>query len=140
MRRILVVLASLAALIAFAGCGESPEDQARDDGKQMGEAVRAFTDATSLEQAQAAVDDLRTAIKELDSETRERVQDQVETQGDELSKSIDAVTEAGSFQEAQSELKSSAQDLRAQADSFRSSNDSIANEFWRGFEEGYDGD
>jgi len=134
------LLAVAVALVALAGCGESPEDEARDDGKQVGEAVRAVSDATSVEAAQAAVDDLRTAIQDLDSDTRERVQDQVETQGDELSKGIDAITEAGSFEQAQSELHSSAQDLRAQADSFRSGNNSIANEFWRGFEEGYDGD
>jgi hypothetical protein len=134
------LLAVAVALVALAGCGESPEDEARDDGKQVGEAVRAIGDATSLEAAQAAVADLRTTIQDLDSETRERVQEQVETQGDELSKGIDAITEAGSFEEAQSELQSSAQDLRAQADSFRSGTNSIANEFWRGFEEGYDGD
>jgi len=134
------LLAVAVALVALAGCGESPEDEARDDGKQVGEAVRAVSDATSVEAAQAAFDDLRTAIQDLDSDTRERVQKQVETQGDELSKGIDALTEAGSFEDAQSQLQSSAQDLRAQADSFRSGNNSIANEFWRGFEEGYDGD
>jgi hypothetical protein len=136
--RTLAGLALTAA--ALAGCGDSPEDQARDDGKQVGEATRAVADSTSVEEAQQAVADLRTAVEELDADTRDRVQSQVETQRDELSRGIDAATSASNFEDAQSELKSAAQDLRAQADSFRSSNNSIANEFWRGFEEGYDGD
>jgi hypothetical protein len=128
------------AVAALAGCGDSPEDEARDDGKQVGEATRAVADSTSVEQAQEAVADLRTAVGGLDPDTRDRVRSQVETQGDQLRKGVETARSAGSFDEAHSELQSTAQELRSQADAFRSSNDSIANEFWRGFEEGYDGD
>jgi len=128
------------AIAALAGCGNSPEDEARDDGKQVGEATRAVADATSIDEAKQAVADLRTAVGELDTDTRERVRSQVETQGDQLSKGVDAATSAASFEEARSELQNTAQELRSQADSFSSDNNSIANEFWRGFQEGYDGD
>jgi hypothetical protein len=140
VNRLRVLVGVGLAAAALTGCGESPEDEARDDGKQVGEATRAVADATSVDQAKQAVADLKAAVGELDSDTRERVQSQVETQGDQLSKTVDRVTEAGSFEEARAELDSASQQLRAQADSFRSGNDSIANEFWRGFEEGYDGD
>jgi hypothetical protein len=134
-------LAAVAAAVALlAGCGDSPEDQARDDGKDVGKAVRTIADATSVDQAQQGVADLRSAVGDLDSDTRERVQSQVQTQGDEISKGVDAAKSAGSFDAAKQELQSTAQNLRSQADSFRDSNNSIANEFWRGFEEGYDGD
>ena len=50
------------------------------------------------------------------------------------------VSQSGSIEDAKTALQGAAQDLRAQAEAFRSSNSSIANEFWRGFEDGYDGD
>lgn len=140
MKRPRALLGLGLAIVALAGCGDSPEDEARDDGKQVGEATRAVADATTVDQAKQAVADLRTAIGELDSDTRERVRTQVETQGDQISKGVDAAASAASFDEARSDLQATAQQLRSQADSFRSSNNSIANEFWRGFEEGYDGE
>ena len=140
MIRLRQLAAVTAALVLLAGCGDSPEDQARDDGKDVGTAVRAVADATSLDQAQQAVTDLRAAVADMAGDTRERVQSQAETQRDELSQGVQAVRSAGSFDQAKTQLQSTAQDLRAQADSFRDSNNSIANEFWRGFEEGYDGD
>jgi hypothetical protein len=138
--RLRQLAAVAAALLILAGCGDSPEDEARDDGKDVGQAVRAVADATSLDEAQQAVTDLRAAVADMAGDTRERVQSQAETQRDELSQGVQAAQRAGSFDQAKTQLQSTAQDLRAQADSFRDSNNSIANEFWRGFEEGYDGD
>ena len=138
--RLRQLFAVAAALAVLAGCGDSPEDQARDNGKDVGKAVRAVADSTSVEEAQQAVGDLRTAVEDLDSDTREHVQSQVDTQRDELTQGVDAAKSAGSFDQAKTELAGTAQNLRSQADSFQDSNNSIANEFWRGFEEGYDGD
>jgi gas vesicle protein len=140
MTRLRTLAAVAGALALLAGCGDSPEDQARDDGKDVGKAVRQVADATSVDQAQQAVGDLRSAVQDLHSDTREHVQSQVDTQRDEISEGVDAARTAGSFDQAKTELHSTAQNLRSQADSFRDSNNSIANEFWRGFEEGYDGD
>jgi hypothetical protein len=53
---------------------------------------------------------------------------------------VEEAGQAGDFEAARAALRDGAQELRAQADSFRSGNNSIANEFWRGFEEGYDGE
>jgi hypothetical protein len=132
MRRATVVAAALLAL-AFVACGESPEDEARADGEQVGAAARALFDAESLDQARTALDDLASATDAIDDDTREAVSEQVETQGASLSAAVDAI-QAGDLDG----LKSAVQQVRSQADSFRSGEDSVANEFWRGFEEGYD--
>jgi hypothetical protein len=135
MRRATAIAVLLLAALALAACGDSPEDEARDDGKQIGEAVRNLFDSSSREEAEAAVDELRAAVDEVAGETRERVQDQVDTQRATLQKAADEFR-AGDVEG----LKAAVQQIRAQADSFRSGDDSIANEFWRGFEEGYEGE
>ena len=134
MRRATVVAAALVAL-ALGACGESPEDEAREHGEQVGGAVRALFDAESLDQAHSALDDVASAADAIDDETREAVSEQVDTQSASLSAAVDAI-QAGDLDG----LKSAVQQVRSQADSFQSGDDSVANEFWRGFEEGYDDD
>ena len=135
MRRTTAVTAAVIAALALGACGESPEDEAREDGEQMGEAMRALFDAGSIEDAQAAVGDLKKAVEELSEDTRPAVAEQVESQRDTLSDAGDALRARDT-----TELKAAVQELRAQGDAFRNGSDSVANEFWRGFEEGYDGD
>ena len=143
MTRGRIVAAILAASLALAGCGESPEDEARDDGKAVGEATRALYDATTPEETQAAAVELRSSIEGLGEDARERVREQVETQGDTLNKAGEAyrtaAAEGGDVEGARNELRNAIQQIASQADSYRSGNDSIANEFWRGFEDGFDG-
>ena len=145
MTRLRIVAAALAASLVLAGCGNSPEDEARDDGKAVGEATRALYDATTPEDAQAAAADLRASIEDLGDDARERVREQVETQGDTLDKAVQAyqagrtaATEGGDVEGARNDLRNAVQQIASQADSYRSGNDSIANEFWRGFEDGFD--
>ena len=133
MSRAVVTIAALAAALALTGCGESPEDEARDQGEQVGESVRALYDAKSAEDAGEAIDDLRGAVEDISEDTRERVRAQVDTQ----SGSLDVAVEALGAGDTEA-LQQTAQQIRSQADSFRSGNDSIANEFWHGFEDGYD--
>jgi hypothetical protein len=134
MRRFGAIAAAVLAALALAACGESPEDEAREDGEQIGEQLRALFDATSAEEAQAALEELGAAAEELEEDTRDHVGAQVDTQRTTLETAI-AELASGDVDGA----KAAAQQIRAQADSFRSGNDSISNEFWRGFEEGYDG-
>ena len=134
MRRVAATASALLAALALAACGEAPEDEAREDGERIGEQLRAVFDATSVEEAQAALDGLRTAAEDVSEDTRDRVQAQIDTQRTSLETAI-AELASGDVDGA----KAAAQEIRAQADSFSSGNDSISNEFWRGFEEGYDG-
>ena len=132
MRALLVILV---AALALAACGESPEDQAREEGERAGEAVRALYDAETPEAAQIAVDELVAVREDLSDDVREHVQDEVGVQTESLQTASEALQSGD-----RAELQSAIQDVRAQADSFTSQGNSIANEFWRGFEEGYDDD
>jgi hypothetical protein len=125
VRRATTLAAAVLAALAIGACGDSPEDEAREDGEQLGKALRDFSDAESAEERGAAIDDFRAAVESVEEDTAERVRTQVETQ-------------RATLEGAGEDVQGAIQELRAQADAFRSGNDSIANEFWRGFEEGYD--
>jgi hypothetical protein len=134
MRRAPYVAAVALAALAVGACGKSPEDKARDDGKQVGAAVRGLFDARSLDDAKTAAGEVRNAVGEVGKDARKVVESQVATQSATLSQGVEALT-SGDL----NNVKESAQQIRAQAESFRHSGNSVANEFWRGFEEGYDG-
>lgn len=134
MRRTRLVAAALAFTVLLTACGKSPEDKAHDDGKQVGAAVRELFDSRSISQAKSAATDLRNAVNGVGKEVRKSVQTQVETQRDSLDRALQAVKQRNF-----PEVKDQAQQIRAQADAFRHSRNSVSNEFWRGFGEGYDG-
>ena len=134
MRRAPFVAAALVAALGVGACGKSPEDEARKDGKQVGAAVRELFDARSIDDAKSAAGDLRSAVGDLGKDARKAVSSQVDTQSATVAEGVDAL-QSGDL----NGVKASAQQIRSQAESFRHSDNSVANEFWRGFEEGYDG-
>ena len=134
MRRAPYVAAVALAALAVGACGKSPEDKARDDGKQVGAAVRDLFDARSLDDAKSAAGEVRNSVGDVGEDARKVVESQVATQSATLSRGVEALT-SGDL----NNVKESAQQIRAQAEAFRHSGISVANEFWRGFEEGYDG-
>lgn len=136
--RISALLAVPLAALAFGACGESPEDQARDSGKDIGKAVAQFQTADNAEQAGQAIDSFRSAVDGMKSETKDRVKEQVDTQGNTLQQAVKEAQSADNPQDALTDLQKAAQDLRSQAQSFQSSNNSVAVAFWEGVEEGYD--
>jgi hypothetical protein len=139
VRRAAAIAAVVLGALSLGACGDSPEDEARSDGERVGTELRALFDARDLAAARTAATDLRTAVEEVSNDTAERVKAQIDTQSGTIANAVEAVG-AGDPQAALDTLRVAAQAIRAQAASFRSGNDSIANEFWRGFEEGYDGD
>jgi hypothetical protein len=126
--------ALLATALVLSACGKSPEDKAHDDGKKVGQAVRALFDSRSISDAQAAVSDLKGAVKDVGGEVKQSVRTQLDTQRDTLERAVQGARQ-GDVQAA----KDQGQQVRAQAEAFRHGNSSVGNEFWRGFEEGYDG-
>lgn len=126
---VLVVLASL-VLVA---CGTSPEDKAYDDGKSLGSAVQNLYQASDVSQAQAALGDVKSAIGEIHSETRDHIKQQAQVQGATIENAVGSL-QSGSLDAVKNDI----QDLRAQASSFQDQSDSIANSFWRGYTDGYD--
>ena len=137
-------IAMIVLALGLAACGDSPEDQARSDGKDVGKAAHQLYNAATPEDAQKAVGDLKSAVDSLHSDTRKRVSEQIDTQRSAVSTAADAFAAGQSGatdpEVARSQLQQAVQQIRSQADSFRNTNNSVANEFWRGFEEGYDDD
>jgi ABC-type phosphate/phosphonate transport system substrate-binding protein len=133
MKAICLIAAALAVTLLLGACGSSPEDKAHDDGKQVGQAVRQLFDSRSIGEAKAAATDLRNAVNGVGDEIRQSVRTQVATQRDTLAQAVQALKQGNL-----SEVKGEVQQIRAQADAFSHSNNSVANEFWRGFGDGYD--
>lgn len=133
MRRPTAFAAALLAAVAFAACGSSPEDDARNEGEQIGADVRDLHGVTSVDEAQTVLQNLQSDVQDISEQTRDKVSEQVETQRATLASAVEALGEGD-----ESALDSAVQQIRAQADAFRSGTDSVANEFWRGFEQGYD--
>jgi hypothetical protein len=134
MRRTKLIAAALIAALLLGACGDSPEDKAHDDGKQVGEAVRGLFDSRSIDDAKTAATDLQNAVNGVGDEVRKSVRAQLATQRDTLAGGVKALQQGDLAQ-----VKDSAQQIRAQAEAFSHSSSSVANEFWRGFGQGYDG-
>jgi uncharacterized protein involved in exopolysaccharide biosynthesis len=143
-RRLVGTLLLTGALaIAGTGCGESPEDNAKDHGEDVGEAFRDLTNARTAPEIQQAAKELKNAVAAVGDSGGDRVQEQLKTQQANVEAAIGEVTTAlgaGDAAGAQAALQSNLQDVRAQAQAFESSNDSVANAFWDGVKNGYDED
>ncbi|MES1193745.1 MAG: hypothetical protein ABUM26_05425 [Solirubrobacterales bacterium] len=143
-RRLVGTLLLTGALAAAgAGCGESPEDNAKDHGEDVGEAFRDLTNARSVQEIDDATQELKDAVAAVGDSGSDHVQQQLSTQQATVQKAIADVKSAlaaGDVAGAQAALQTQLQDVRAQAQSFRSSSDSVANAFWDGVKEGYDDD
>jgi hypothetical protein len=138
---VLAILATL--LLALAACGQAPEDKARSDGKQLGEAMRKLYDAETPQQAADALPGVQTAVKEIRSDARDQVGKQVDAQEDSVQDAMKAMqtlrtsTDPTQVADARGNLRTAINDIRSQADDNR--DNSVSNEFWRGFRDGFDG-
>jgi gas vesicle protein len=147
MRARTTIAGALAALLLVfaAGCGDSPEDNAHDSGKKVGEALRQIADADSVDSVQAGVADLRKAVGDVSDDVSSRVRSQARVQQDTLNGAIGAfkqsvtATDPDAKAAAKSELQGQIQDLRTQASSSANTRDSVTNAFWDGVKDGYDG-
>jgi gas vesicle protein len=133
VRRATTVAAALLAALALGACGTSPEDEARNEGEQIGADLRDLGTVTSADEARTVLENLQSDVQDLSEETRDAVSEQIDTQRETLTSAVDDLQSG-----EEGALKSAVQQMRAQADAFRSGTDSVANEFWRGVEDGYD--
>ncbi|WP_445151530.1 hypothetical protein [Baekduia sp. Peel2402] len=131
--------------LAVAGCGDSPEDTAHDNGKAVGEALAQLGDAQDVQQLTDATVAVRQAVSDVSDDVGSRVRKQVDAQRDSLNSVVGdlrtAITsdDAEARDQARTKLQDSVQDLRSRASSFSDSNDSVTNSFWDGVKDGYDG-
>jgi hypothetical protein len=143
MRRAAAVLIAALALFA-AGCGDSPEDNAHSSGKKVGEALRQVSDAGSVDQLQAALGDLRTAVGDVSDDVRGRVRSQARVQQDTVNQAIGQIKQAVTADDpttranAKAEVQAQLQSLRNQAAANANTRDSVTNAFWDGVKDGYD--
>ena len=133
MRLTRLAAVAVAASLLLAACGDSPEDKAHNDGKKVGDAAAAVFNSTSVDEMKKAASNLRNTINGVGDEVRKTVRTQLATQRDTIQRAVQGVKQGDVGQ-----VKDAVQQIRAQADAFRHSSSSVANEFWRGFEEAYD--
>jgi hypothetical protein len=133
VRRATTLAAALLAALALGACGTSPEDEARNEGEQIGADLRDLGTVTSADEARTVLENLQSDVQDLSEETRDAVSEQIDTQRETLTSAVDDLQSG-----EEGALNSAVQQMRAQADAFRSGTDSVANEFWRGVEDGYD--
>jgi len=134
-----LVVAAIVA-IALAVWPASETDKAREDGKQVGQAVNALYTATSTEEVDAALTDLRTAVADTRDHAGDRVSSQIDDQADALSRAADGLagvhTTDGFDQDLyQAELDTAVDDLSTQADDFRTEGPEVQQAFWNGVQE-----
>jgi hypothetical protein len=135
----LFVAALVAIVIAVWPASEA--DKAREDGKQLGEAVGALYNATSADEVDAALTDIDSAVADTREHAGDRVSSQVSDQTDALSRAADGFvgvhTTDGFDQDLyQAELDGAVDDLSSQADDFRTDGPEVQQAFWDGVEEG----
>jgi hypothetical protein len=135
-----LIVAAIVA-IAIAVWPASDADKAREDGKQVGEAVSALYNATSADEVDAALADLDTAVADTREHAGDAVSSQVADQEDALSRAADGFagvhTTDGFDQDLyQAELDVAVDDLTSQASDFRSTGPEVQQAFWDGVQEG----
>jgi hypothetical protein len=135
----LLVAALVAIVIAVWPASEA--DKAREDGRQLGEAVGALYNATSADEVDAALTDINTAVADTADHAGDRVGSQVSDQTDALSRAADGfvgVHSTDSFDQDlyEAELDGAVDDLTSQADDFRSEGPEVQQAFWDGVQEG----
>lgn len=133
LRRVLPALA-VALALAVAGCGDSPEDDARDDGKAVGEAIYTLRTATSAEERGRALD----TIRERTASVRDELEPAIATELQAIGAELRAARETRDAAASAAALRSAALDARSQLDALSSDTDSVINEFRRGVREGYE--
>jgi hypothetical protein len=136
------VLVAAIVAIAIAVWPASEADKARDDGKQLGEAVSALYSATNADEVDAAVTDVRTAVSDTRDHAGDAVANQADDQADALASAADGFVGSRTSDDAfeadlyQAELDNAVDDLASQADDFRTTGPEVQQAFWDGYQEG----
>jgi hypothetical protein len=136
-----LAVAALAAL-ALALWPDSQTDKARADGKQLGEAVAALSDATTSAEVDSALSDIDVALTETRDHAGDRVADQASDQADALDRAADGfvgtTTSDDEFEADlyQAELDGAVDDLYDNASDFRGEGPEVQQAFWDGYQDG----
>jgi hypothetical protein len=129
--RRLAAVALAALLLAAAGCGESPEDKARNAGEAIGGDVYDAQNATTVGDARDALTEVKDQIRELGDDLPGSVRTQLSAIVGQLEGSLSSARDPAAVRQA-------FLDARSQLDALASDTDSVVTEFRRGVRTGYE--
>ena len=136
------LLAALLTALAVALWPASEADKAREDGRQFGEAVAQLSNATTTEEVDAALTDVRAAAVDTREHAGDAVGDQVSAQADALDRTANGFVgsltteDAFEYELYQAELDVALDDLAHNADDFRTTGPEVQQAFWDAYDEG----
>jgi hypothetical protein len=135
-------LVATIAAVAIAVWPASEADKAREDGKQLGEAVTSLYNAQTTEEVDAALTDVRTAVQDTRDHASDNVADQINDQADALYRAADGFVGTHTSDNAfevdlyQAELNDAVDDLDHQAEDFQDEGPEVRQAFWDGYQDG----
>ena len=137
-------LVAVAAAVTLAVWPASAADKARDDGRQLGEAVGRLYDADTTAEVDAALNDIDVAIADTRDHAGDAVARQAADQRDALERAADGFagsrTADSDWDVAlyQDELDGALDDLAGNASDFRAQGPEVRRAFWEGVQDGLD--
>jgi hypothetical protein len=140
------VLVATLVVVAIAVWPASETDKAREDGKQLGEAVTSLYNAQSSDEVDAALTDVRSALQDSRDHASSNVADQIDDQADALSRAADGFVGTNTSDDAfevdlyQAELNDAIDDLDRQAEDFQNEGPEVQQAFVDGYQSGRSSD
>ena len=139
-------VAVFALIVAACGDDTSPEDEARQDGEALGEAIAGLgdltiDDASDSDAVQDQLDQINSAADELVADTSETLTGQADEVSGIVSDTVDAASSAisdGNFGDAAEAVQDGLSDLDTTVSEFAESNDSVTQAAWEGVQSGFD--
>jgi hypothetical protein len=139
------LLAAVLVALTVALWPASEAEKARDDGKQLGQAVSSLYYADSEAEVEAALAEVDQAAADSRDHAGDALASQVADQEDALARAADgfvgSLTADTEFDADlyQAELDYAVDDLTSQASDFRTEAPEVHQSYWEGFEEGFSG-
>jgi hypothetical protein len=135
-----LTFAALLTALAIAVWPASNVDRARSDGEALGTAVASLNAATTQEEIDAAIADIRDAADDTREHAGDAVADQVDDQADALDRAADGAygmaTAGDEFSQDvyEWELDDALTDLNGNAEDFRTEGPEVQQAFWEGYQ------
>jgi hypothetical protein len=120
----------------------SEAEKARQDGRQLGQAVTQLYEAQSADEVDAALGEVQAAVSDTREHAGDAVAEQAADQQDALARAADGFVgthtadDAWSVDLYQAELNDAVDDLSSQAEQFRTTGPEAAQAFYQGVQEG----
>ena len=129
MKRLIGTALVAACAMFAAGCGDSPEDNAREAGENIGQDLATMRTADSAEEVGKSIDDINAQVADIKEDLPSGLFDQLTAIKDEFVDNAKSATDAAGYREAYL-------DASSQLDALASDTNSVINEFRRGVKEG----